>query len=67
MDLIVSQAEPTGPHIEVMGLSVIGIDTMGLSVELIDVAMAVTGLGTGMKGQGLRVTCVLTGQSSMLC
>lgn len=76
VDLRVSQAEPVGLHIELLGLqvSVIGLDSMGLTTELIVEAMAVTELGTGMDGQGLWVTGVAggvkvlaTGQAAMLC
>lgn len=68
-----SQAEPAGLHIELMGLqvSVMGLDTMGLTTELIVEAMADTELGTCMNGQGLwdsGVAIVLVmGQSVMLC
>ena len=67
MDLSVSQAEPTGLEIELIVPLVMGLDTTGQSVELIVVVMAVTELGTGMKGQRLGATCVLdSGQSAML-
>lgn len=75
VDLRVSQAESVGLHTELMGLqvSVTGLDTTGLSTELIVEAMAVTERGTGMNGEGLWVTGVaggvmglLTGQSAML-
>ncbi len=76
VDVRVSQAEPAGLHIELIGLqmSVMGLDAMGLTTELIVEAIAVTELGTCMNGQGLWVTGVaggvivlVLGQSVMLC
>ncbi len=76
VDVRVSQAKPAGLHIELIGLqmSVMGLDAMGLTTELIVEVMAVTELGTRMNGQGLWVTGVaggvivlVLGQSVMLC
>lgn len=74
MDLRVSQAEPGGLHMELMGLqvSVIGQDTMGATTE--PTVKAVTALGQCINGQGPWVAGVAGGvivpvreQSAMLC
>lgn len=63
MDLRVSRSEAVGLHMEQMGLqeSVMGLETA--EFKSIAVAMVVTGLGRGMKGQGLWIIVVSGGET----